>query len=71
MIYIYVLYLQIIDHLLDVENIPRKPQYRMAAELPLVLFDCQFEDVNWIIDKGNVTLLMHLTLMTKYIYVYS
>ncbi|OWF44026.1 tRNA pseudouridine(38/39) synthase [Mizuhopecten yessoensis] len=40
---------EIIDELLDVEKTPRKPQYTMASELPLVLFDCEFaDDVEWI-----------------------
>lgn len=40
---------EIIDELLDVEKTPKKPQYTMASELPLVLFDCEFsDDVEWI-----------------------
>ena len=34
----------IISELLDVDRHPRKPQYTMAAEFPLVLFDCAYED---------------------------
>lgn len=43
---------EIIDELLDVEKHPRKPQYTMAREYPLVLFDCEYEDVNWIYEEG-------------------
>ncbi|XP_054920325.1 tRNA pseudouridine(38/39) synthase isoform X3 [Dermacentor andersoni] len=37
----------VISELLDVAKNPRKPQYAMAAELPLVLYDCQFEGLEW------------------------
>ncbi|KAK2147538.1 hypothetical protein LSH36_548g04006 [Paralvinella palmiformis] len=49
---------EIIDALLDITNNPRKPQYQMASELPLVLFDCQFEDVDWITDEETYTKLL-------------
>ncbi|KAL5015313.1 hypothetical protein ScPMuIL_009583 [Solemya velum] len=40
---------EIIEELLDVEKNPRKPQYNMASEVPLVLFDSQFgNDLEWI-----------------------
>ncbi|XP_046362072.1 tRNA pseudouridine(38/39) synthase-like [Haliotis cracherodii] len=39
----------IIDELLNIEQNPRKPQYTMASEIPLVLFDCDFgDDVEWV-----------------------
>ncbi|XP_055038823.2 tRNA pseudouridine(38/39) synthase isoform X1 [Misgurnus anguillicaudatus] len=38
---------EIINQLMDVEKNPRKPQYSMAVDYPLVLYDCQFEGVNW------------------------
>jgi len=44
---------QIVADLLDVDKHPCKPQYTMASELPLVLFDCQFEEVNWMYDVGT------------------
>lgn len=37
----------IINQLLDVENNPRKPQYSMAVDYPLVLYDCHFEGLSW------------------------
>jgi len=39
----------IISELLDVDRHPRKPQYTMAAEFPLVLFDCAYDDddIEW------------------------
>lgn len=48
------IYLQIIDMLLDVENMPRKPQYKMAPEIPLVLQSCEFEGLRFICSSGNV-----------------
>ncbi|KAL0984430.1 hypothetical protein UPYG_G00141380 [Umbra pygmaea] len=38
---------ELIDQLLDVEKNPRKPQYSMAVDFPLVLFDCHFEGLSW------------------------
>ncbi|XP_063077154.1 tRNA pseudouridine(38/39) synthase [Engraulis encrasicolus] len=37
----------IINQLLDVEKNPRKPQYSMALDYPLVLHDCHFEGLSW------------------------
>ncbi|OXB81230.1 UNVERIFIED_CONTAM: hypothetical protein H355_014274 [Colinus virginianus] len=55
---------EIIDELLDVEKNPRKPQYSMAVEFPLVLYDCEFENVQWHYDREvqefNVTHLQQL-----------
>ncbi|NXX74425.1 PUS3 synthase, partial [Urocolius indicus] len=55
---------QIIEQLLDVEKNPRKPQYSMAVEFPLVLYDCEFENLRWIYDREvqefNVRLLQQL-----------
>lgn len=38
---------EIINQLLDVEKNPRKPQYSMAVDFPLVLYDCHFEGLSW------------------------
>ncbi|OVA08112.1 Pseudouridine synthase I [Macleaya cordata] len=38
----------VIDALLDTNKIPRKPQYTMAPELPLILQSCEFEGLNFI-----------------------
>ncbi|KAK1436396.1 hypothetical protein QVD17_02175 [Tagetes erecta] len=37
----------VIDVLLDVDKTPRKPQYKMAPEIPLVLRSCEFEGLNF------------------------
>ncbi|XP_039125169.1 tRNA pseudouridine(38/39) synthase isoform X2 [Dioscorea cayenensis subsp. rotundata] len=39
---------EIIDVLLDIGKTPRKPQYNMAPDLPLILRSCEFEDINFI-----------------------
>ncbi|KYO35798.1 tRNA pseudouridine(38/39) synthase isoform X1 [Alligator mississippiensis] len=55
---------EIIDELLDVEKNPRKPQYSMAVEFPLVLYHCEFENIQWIYDQEvqefNITHLQQL-----------
>uniref|UniRef100_A0A8C5QE85 Pseudouridine synthase 3 n=1 Tax=Leptobrachium leishanense TaxID=445787 RepID=A0A8C5QE85_9ANUR len=43
----------VIRELLDVKRNPCKPQYNMAVELPLVLYDCQFDDVQWVMEKDT------------------
>ncbi|CAH8362451.1 unnamed protein product [Eruca vesicaria subsp. sativa] len=42
----------VIDTLLDTKKTPRKPQYLLASEIPLVLRTCEFEDVNFICSSG-------------------
>ncbi|NXH18702.1 PUS3 synthase, partial [Bucco capensis] len=55
---------EIIDELLDVKKNPRKPQYSMAVEFPLVLYDCEFKNLQWFYDhevqEFNVTHLQQL-----------
>nr|XP_004665518.1 tRNA pseudouridine(38/39) synthase [Jaculus jaculus] len=55
---------EIIDELLNIEKNPQKPQYSMAVEFPLVLYDCKFENIKWIYDQEvqefNVTHLQQL-----------
>ncbi|XP_009769567.1 uncharacterized protein [Nicotiana sylvestris] len=38
----------VIDALLDIERTPRKPQFLMAPEIPLVLQSCEFEGLKFI-----------------------
>uniref|UniRef100_UPI0037E8C511 tRNA pseudouridine(38/39) synthase n=1 Tax=Semicossyphus pulcher TaxID=241346 RepID=UPI0037E8C511 len=45
---------EIIDQLLDVQTNPRKPQYSMAVDYPLVLYDCHFEGLSWTQEKEEV-----------------
>ncbi|KAJ5071118.1 tRNA pseudouridine(38/39) synthase [Anaeramoeba ignava] len=38
---------EIIDYLFDVENVPLRPQYDMAPDNPLVLYDCEYDDLDF------------------------
>lgn len=52
----------LIDVLLDTKRTPRKPQYCMAPELPLILRCCEFEDVNFSCSSdARIGLHQHLT----------
>ena len=44
----------IIDHLLDIKKYSSKPQYTISSEHPLVLFDCQYEGIDWVYDRGEI-----------------
>ncbi|KAJ6835445.1 tRNA pseudouridine(38/39) synthase isoform X2 [Iris pallida] len=56
----------VLDELLDIKKTPRKPQYIMAPELPLILCFCEFEDVNFICSSDSRRALHeHLTLSSK------
>ena len=54
----------VIDELLDVVKNPRRPQYVMASELPLNLFDCQFscggdgDDIDWNYDEESLAFVV-------------
>ncbi|OEL17046.1 hypothetical protein BAE44_0021931 [Dichanthelium oligosanthes] len=37
----------VVDSLLDITKTPRKPQYKMAAELPLILRSCLFDNADF------------------------
>lgn len=47
----------VVKQLLDVSNCKRKPQYAMAHEVPLSLFNCEYEldNKDWIIDKDSLS----------------
>lgn len=38
----------VIDDMLNVEKIPSKPAYEMANDVPLVLYDCVFPEMEWL-----------------------
>eukprot|EP00111_Clytia_hemisphaerica_P002782 TCONS_00007824-protein len=42
---------QVIDFLLDIEKCPKRPQYGIASEIPLILYDCTYENINWVYEK--------------------
>jgi tRNA pseudouridine38/39 synthase len=44
---------EVIDHMLDIEKCPRKPQYGMASEIPLVLYDSVYEGLVWRRNEQN------------------
>jgi hypothetical protein len=48
---------QIVPTLLDVARVPSKPQYEMASDLPLVLWDCGFEDVRFVGEPDELAYL--------------
>ncbi|KAF6175603.1 hypothetical protein GIB67_022605 [Kingdonia uniflora] len=51
----------VIDALLDTNRTPRKPQYTMAPELPLVLQSCNFESLRFTCSPdAGAALLQHL-----------
>ncbi|XP_052621049.1 uncharacterized protein LOC122194785 [Lactuca sativa] len=47
----------VVDALLDVKKTPRKPQYKMAPEIPLVLRSCKFEGLNFMCSSGTTFLV--------------
>lgn len=57
----------ILDFMLDIQQCPKKPQYNMASEIPLVLYDCRFDNINWIYDKNfnEPTVTRMVQLLTK------
>ncbi|KAA8537977.1 hypothetical protein F0562_027442 [Nyssa sinensis] len=51
----------VIDALLDIDRTPRKPQYMIAPEIPLVLRSCEFEDLKFMFSSdARQALHMHL-----------
>lgn len=38
---------EVILELLDIEKTPRRPTYEMASDIPLVLYDCGFPEMEW------------------------
>ncbi|CCE91006.1 pseudouridine synthase DEG1 TDEL_0C01170 [Torulaspora delbrueckii] len=38
----------LISDMLDVDKTPRKPIYDMASDIPLILYDCKFPDIEWV-----------------------
>lgn len=38
---------EVVRDLLDVQKIPSRPEYIMASDLPLVLYDCEFKGLEW------------------------
>ena len=46
---------EIISELLDIDANPRRPQYAIASEIPLNLFQCDFDEkLNWVFDEEAI-----------------
>ena len=41
----------VIEYLLDIEKCPKRPQYNMASEYPLVLYDCFYDNIRWVYER--------------------
>uniref|UniRef100_A0A0D9VUL7 tRNA pseudouridine synthase n=1 Tax=Leersia perrieri TaxID=77586 RepID=A0A0D9VUL7_9ORYZ len=51
----------VVDSLLDITKTPRKPQYNMAPEIPLILRSCLFDEVNFLCSsEARIALIEHL-----------
>ncbi|KAI9493376.1 pseudouridine synthase [Zychaea mexicana] len=46
---------EIVQALLNVSEIEARPDYPMASELPLLLYDCEFENIHWVTGNGAST----------------
>lgn len=44
---------EVVSKLLDIAAHPKKPNYEMASDLPLVLYDCEFNGITWIRKPGT------------------
>ncbi|OBZ88538.1 putative tRNA pseudouridine synthase C25B8.05 [Choanephora cucurbitarum] len=44
---------EIVKDLLDIQKFPAKPDYTMASDLPLLLYDCEFDDIDWKYSNGS------------------
>ena len=49
---------EVIDWMLDIKQCPRRPQYNMASEIPLVLYDCAYEKLLWKHESGVLDALL-------------
>ena len=59
----------IVTELFNVDKYPCKPQYSMASETPLVLFDCQYKGVdNWRFDHIELEKLIK-TMQDSWVYI--
>lgn len=49
---------EVIDWMLDIKQCPRRPQYNMASEVPLVLYDSCYEKLSWKHEPGILEALL-------------
>lgn len=58
---------EVISRLLDIAQTPRKPQYDMAPDLPLMLHDCKFDNIAFAYAGSQVDLFVacHLSVLNS------
>jgi len=44
---------QVVDQLLDLSQIEGRPHYEMASEVPLVLWEAAYHNIEWTYDAGT------------------
>lgn len=49
---------EVIDLMLDIKQCRSRPQYNMASEIPLVLYDCCYEKLSWKHESGILEALL-------------
>lgn len=45
---------KVVKDLLDINKVPARPGYPLASGKPLVLYDCEYRDIEWIYDKNTI-----------------
>lgn len=55
---------EIVKSLLDINQVPARPAYPMASDLPLMLYDCEFDNMNWIYANENTSAKISTPLKT-------
>eukprot|EP01083_Nonionella_stella_P001876 5383_1 len=50
----------IVHKLLDINNCPGKPLFPMASQLPLVLYDCRFPNLNFEVSEASKVRIYHV-----------
>lgn len=48
----------VVKELLDVENNPQKPEYNIASEIPLNLYECEYEMDKWNVDQEALLIVI-------------
>lgn len=45
---------EVIKELLNIDKYPRKPQFNLASDFPLILFETEYENIEWIEDYETI-----------------
>lgn len=56
----------LVDDLLNIDKFPSKPLYEMANDLPLVLYDCVFPEMEWLTSADDFDGAHHAKLAREY-----